>query len=181
MLLQKRAGEGRSWYKDAGEDSSVTREGERRGRQNAQYKECASSEHTSRRRRGAAGAVAPYGVKAGFVCEGCPTEANWLDPNNGASTSGSRRKGPAASVVRLRGGSASTRETKGTTKEDTGWGMNLNVFSWGGDNEAKRKAKQEAEDADARDALRKAREERCADSGLITRCTYINKRVKSLV
>lgn len=117
-------------------------------------------------------AVAPYGVKAGCVCQGCPTEASWSDPENGASINGSRRKGPAASVVRFRGGSASTRETKGAIKEDTGWGLNLNVFGWGGDNEAKTKAKQEAEDAEARDALRKAREERYAHIGLITRYEY---------
>ncbi|CAN0540558.1 unnamed protein product, partial [Ectocarpus sp. 12 AP-2014] len=149
----------RSWYKDAGKNSSVTRERKRRGRHDAQYKECASSQHTSRRGRGAVRAVAPYGVKAGCVCQGCPSEASWLDPENGASISGSRRKGPAASVVRFRGGSASTREAKSAIKEDTGWGLNLNVFGWGGDNEAKTKAKQEAEDAEARDALRKAREE----------------------
>ncbi|CAM9797704.1 unnamed protein product [Ectocarpus sp. 12 AP-2014] len=150
----------RSWYEDAGKNSSVTRERKRQGRYDAQYKECASSQHTSRRGRGGARAVAPYGVKAECVCQGCPSEASWLDPENGASISGSRRKGPAASVVRFRGGSASTRETKGAIKEDTGWGLNLNVFGWGGDNEAKTKAKQEAEDAEARDALRKAREER---------------------
>ncbi|CAM9262502.1 unnamed protein product [Ectocarpus fasciculatus] len=154
-----------SWYKDAGEDSSVAREGERRGRHNAQYKECSSSEYTSRRRRGAVGAVAAYEVKMGCVCQGCTAEGSWLDPENGGNITGSRRKGLAASVARLRGGSTSTRETKETkgatkAKEDTGWGVNLNVFGWGGDNEAKRKAKQDAEDADARDALRKAREER---------------------
>ncbi|CAM9713756.1 unnamed protein product [Ectocarpus sp. 13 AM-2016] len=150
----------RCWYKDAGKFSSVTRERKRRGRHDAQFQECASSQHASRRERSAVRAVAPYGVKAGCVCQGCPTEASWLDPENGASISGSRRKGPAPSVVRFRGGSASTRETKGAIKEDSGWGLNLNVFGWGGDNEAKTKAKQEAEDAEARDALRKAREER---------------------
>lgn len=86
-------------------------------------------------------------------------------------------------VVGLRGGDASSSssssssssgikgDAKGATKEkdDASWGLNLNVFGWGGDSEAeaeakaekKRKAKQDMEEAEAREAMRKAREERC--------------------
>lgn len=83
-------------------------------------------------------------------------------------------------VYRLRGGDAASSSSSssssgikgdgkgGTTKEDASWGINLNVFGWGGDSgvgaeakaEKKRKAKQDMEEAEAREAMRKAREER---------------------
>lgn len=84
-------------------------------------------------------------------------------------------------VIRLRGGdasqsspsSSSSRGIKGVgtkEKEDASapWALNFNVFGWGGDSEAeaeakaekKRKAKQDMEEAEAREAMRKAREER---------------------
>ncbi len=56
----------------------------------------------------------------------------------------------------------------GGDKEDGSWGINLNVFGWGADSEAeaearaakKRKAQQDMEESEAREAMRKAREER---------------------
>lgn len=79
-------------------------------------------------------------------------------------------------VIRLRGGDASSspssdiRGNAKGAKKNGSWGLNLNVFGWGGDNEAgaeakaerKRKSKQDMEEAEAREAMRKAREERCA-------------------
>lgn len=98
---------------------------------------------------------------------------------------------PGIAVIRLRGGDASASSssssssssgigtgTKGNAKglekekDDASWGLNLNVFGWGGDSEAeaeakaekKRKAKQDMEEAEAREAMRKAREERYSSS-----------------
>ena len=121
---------------------------------------------------------------------GSPRQPNWfgLVPRSRAGCRKRGRSGEAGdtAVIRLRGGDASSSlssspssplsgvkgDAKGTTaakeKDDASWGLNLNVFGWGGDSEAeaeakaesKRKAKQGMEEAEARDAMRKAREER---------------------
>ncbi|CAN0160958.1 unnamed protein product [Scytosiphon promiscuus] len=90
-----------------------------------------------------------------------------------SSSSSSRAAGKAgvpSVVLRLRGGdappsSSSPSKTKVDIKEEAPWSINLNVFGWGGENteakaEEKKKAQQIIEHAQARDVMRKAREER---------------------
>lgn len=95
---------------------------------------------------------------------------------SGGSRSNRRKRrgemvGAPPAVARLRGGdaspasSSSPSKAKVDIKEEAPWGLNLKVFGWGREDaeakaEAKRKAEQEISEAQARDVMRKAREER---------------------
>ncbi|CAM9980826.1 unnamed protein product, partial [Laminaria digitata] len=75
-------------------------------------------------------------------------------------TSTNRRR--ARPVFRLRGGEAPTKVSG--TAGASAWNMNMDIFGWGQDSESKEELKQkrlqEMEEAEAREELRKGREDR---------------------